>query len=221
MNIVLLGAPGAGKGTQAETLMDLYNIPSISTGNILRDQIAKQTILGKKAKEYIDLGQLVPDLFVIELIKNRITKADCDSGMILDGFPRTIAQAEALDPMLKELGKKIDYVIDVEVPHHVIVERMAGRTVCSKCGASYHNRNKVEKVKGICDFCGGKLQQRIDDKEETVRERLEIYTNQTAPLIEYYKDQGKLLVIDGLGEVEEVRQRLKDALGVKCNGNIH
>lgn len=221
MNIVLLGAPGAGKGTQAETLMDLYNIPSISTGNILRDQIAKQTILGKKAKEYIDLGQLVPDLFVIELIRNRITKADCDSGMILDGFPRTIAQAEALDPILKELGKEIDYVIDVEVPHHVIVERMAGRTVCSKCGASYHNRNKIEKVVGICDFCGGKLQQRIDDKEETVRERLEIYTNQTAPLIGYYKDQGKLLVIDGLGEVETVRERLKDALGVKLNGNIH
>ena len=215
MNVVLLGAPGAGKGTQAETLMNLYNIPSISTGNILRDQIAKQTTLGKKAKEYIDLGQLVPDLFVIELIKDRITKADCDSGMILDGFPRTIAQAEALDPMLKELGKKIDYVIDVEVPHHVIVERMAGRTVCPKCGASYHNRNKVEKVAGICDFCGTGLQQRIDDKEETVRERLEIYKSQTEPLIGYYKDQGKLLVIDGLGEVEVVRQRLKEALGVK------
>lgn len=221
MNIILLGAPGAGKGTQAETLMKLYDIPSISTGNILRDQIAKETILGKKAKEYIDLGQLVPDLFVIELIKNRIVETDCDSGMILDGFPRTIAQAEALDPMMKELGKKIDYVIDVKVPHHIIVDRMAGRTVCPACGASFHNLNKIEKVKGICDFCGAELQQRVDDKEETVRKRLEVYTNQTAPLIEYYGRQGKLLELDGLGTVEEVRQRLKDALGVTQNGNIH
>ena len=221
MNIILLGAPGAGKGTQAETLMNLYNIPSISTGNILRDQIAKGTILGKKAKEYIDLGQLVPDLFVIELIKSRITETDCNSGMILDGFPRTIAQAEALDPMMKELDKKIDYVIDVKVPHSVIVERMAGRTVCPACGASFHNRNKIEKVEGICDFCGTELQQRVDDKEETVRKRLEVYTSQTEPLIEYYGRQGKLLELDGLGTVEEVRQRLKDALGVTIDGNIH
>lgn len=214
MNIVLLGAPGAGKGTQAETLMNLYDIPSISTGNILREEIDKQTSLGKKAKEYMDLGQLVPDEFVIELIKKRIVEKDCDSGMILDGFPRTIAQAEALDPTIEELGKSIDCVIDVKVPHHVIVDRMAGRTVCSDCGASYHNVSKVEKTKGICDFCGGKLQQRVDDKEETVRKRLEIYKTQTQPLIEYYKKQGKLLELDGLGTVEEVRQRLKDALEV-------
>ena len=215
MNIALLGAPGAGKGTQAETLMALYNIPSISTGNILRDQIAKQTKLGNKAKEYIDRGQLVPDLFVIELIKNRIIKEDCDSGMILDGFPRTIAQAEALDPIMKELDKKIDYVIDVKVPHDIIVDRMSGRTTCPACGASFHNLSKIEKVKGICNFCGTKLQQRVDDKEETVRKRLKVYTSQTEPLIKYYRNQGKLLELDGLGTVEEVRQRLKDALGVK------
>lgn len=221
MNVILLGAPGAGKGTQAETLMQLYNIPSISTGNILRDEIAKETDLGKKAKEYIDLGQLVPDLFVIELIKNRIAKADCNLGIILDGFPRTIAQAEALDVLMKELGKAIDYVIDVEVPHDIIIGRMAGRTMCPSCGGTFHNITKVEKIKGICDFCGERLEQRADDNEETVRKRLEVYKIQTEPLIDYYKHQGKLIELDGLGTVEEVKQRLRDILGVTKNGNIN
>ncbi len=215
MNIILLGAPGAGKGTQAETLIQLYNIPAISTGNIFRDHIAKETTLGKKAKEYMDLGQLVPDELVIELIKDRIIQEDCNDGMIMDGFPRTIPQAEAFDAILSELGRTIDYVVDVEVPHGAIIERMAGRTTCPECGAPFHNVSKIEKVKGICDFCGATLVQRIDDKEETVRKRLEIYQAQTEPLIKYFAGQDKLIELDGVGTVAEVRQRLKDALGVK------
>ncbi|HHX60427.1 MAG TPA: adenylate kinase [Epulopiscium sp.] len=214
MNIILLGAPGAGKGTQAETLIQIYNVPTISTGNIFRDHIAKQTELGKKAKGYMDLGQLVPDELVIELIKDRIIQEDCNDGMIMDGFPRTIPQAQAFDTMLAELGRKIDCVIDVKVPNHAIIERMAGRTVCPDCGASFHNISKIEKTTGLCDFCGATLVQRIDDKEETVRKRLEIYQNQTAPLIKYFAEQGKLIELDGVGEVAEVRHRLKDALGV-------
>lgn len=221
MNIILLGAPGAGKGTQAETLMKLYSIPSISTGNILREQTSKGTSLGKKAKEYMDLGKLVPDNLVIELIKGRIKEKDCDDGMIMDGFPRTIPQAQAFDKMLDELDKTIDYVIDLDIPHDAIIKRMAGRRVCSECGASFHIKNKKAKESGICDICGNKLIQRIDDKEETVKERLKIYEAQTEPLIDYYKKQDKLLQINGLGEVEEVRTRLKDALGVNKNGNIN
>ena len=214
MNIILLGAPGAGKGTQAETLIKLYNIPAISTGNILRDHIAKKTTLGNKAKEYMDLGQLVPDDLVMELIKERIVEADCDGGMIMDGFPRTIPQAEALDALLDKLGRELDHVINVEVPHHAIIERMAGRVVCPKCGASFHKVSNKEKTQGFCDFCETELIQRVDDKEETVRKRLEVYEAETQPLIEYFKKQGKLIEIDGLGEIEEVRQRLKSALGV-------
>ena len=214
MNIILLGAPGAGKGTQAETLITLYDVPTISTGNIFRDHIARKTTLGNKAKEYMDLGQLVPDELVIDLIKDRIIQADCDHGMIMDGFPRTIPQAEAFDAVLKELGRAVDHVIDVKVPSHAIIERMAGRTVCPDCGASFHNVSKQEKTQGICDFCGAKLVQRIDDKEETVRKRLDIYQAQTEPLIDYFKQQGKLIELDGIGTVAEVRQRLKNALGV-------
>lgn len=215
MNIILLGAPGAGKGTQAETLIQIYHVPTISTGNIFRDHIARETELGKKAKEYMDLGQLVPDELVIELIKDRIVQEDCNEGMIMDGFPRTIPQAEAFDTMLNELGRTINCVIDVDVPHSAIIERMAGRMTCPECGATYHNVNKKEKIKGICDICAGTLIQRVDDKEETVRKRLEIYQAQTEPLINFYAQQGKLLELDGMGTVAEVTQRLKDALGVK------
>lgn len=215
MNIILLGAPGAGKGTQAETLTQIYNIPIISTGNIFRDHIAKKSNLGTEAKKHIDQGQLVPDELVMKLIQDRIIQEDCKKGMILDGFPRTIPQAKALDIILEELGKEIDYVVNVDVPHDCIIERMAGRTTCPKCGASFHNVSKIEKTKGICDFCGNKLVQREDDKEETVRKRLEVYENQTQPLIKYFTDQDKLINIDGIGDVEQVRNRLKIALGVK------
>ncbi len=215
MRFILLGAPGAGKGTQAEMLTKLYDIPCISTGNIFREHISNNTDLGQKAKAYMDDGKLVPDSLVIELVKSRITQDDCKNGMIFDGFPRTIPQAEALDVMLKELDKPIDFVINVEVKDQIIVDRMAGRTVCPSCGASYHKVSKVEAVSGKCDLCGEKLIQRDDDKAETVLKRLSVYHDQTEPLIAYYKAQGKLIDIDGVGTVEEVRNRVKKALGVK------
>lgn len=215
MRLILLGAPGAGKGTQAEMLTKLYDIPCISTGNIFREHISKNTELGQKAKAYMDEGKLVPDSLVIELVKSRITQDDCKNGMIFDGFPRTIPQAEALDVMLKELNIPIDFVINVEVADELIIERMAGRTVCPSCGASYHKVNKPSKVSGKCDLCSADLIQRDDDKAETVKKRLDVYHEQTEPLIAYYKEQGKLVDVDGVGAVEEVRDRVKTALGVK------
>lgn len=215
MRLILLGAPGAGKGTQAEMLTKLYDIPCISTGNIFREHISKNTELGQKAKAYMDEGKLVPDSLVIELVKSRITQDDCKNGMIFDGFPRTIPQAEALDVMLKELNIPIDFVINVAVADELIIERMAGRTVCPSCGASYHKVNKPSKVSGKCDLCSADLIQREDDKAETVKKRLDIYHEQTEPLIAYYQGQGKLVDIDGVGAVEEVRDRVKTALGVK------
>ncbi|MBP3888700.1 MAG: adenylate kinase [Cellulosilyticum sp.] len=215
MRLILLGAPGAGKGTQAEMLTKLYDIPCISTGNIFREHISKNTELGQKAKAYMDEGKLVPDSLVIELVKSRITQDDCKNGMIFDGFPRTIPQAEALDVMLKELNIPIDFVVNVEVADELIIERMAGRTVCPSCGASYHKVNKPSKVSGKCDLCSADLIQREDDKAETVKKRLDVYHEQTEPLIEYYRGQGKLVDVDGVGAVEEVRDRVKTALGVK------
>lgn len=215
MRLILLGAPGAGKGTQAEMLTKLYDIPCISTGNIFREHISKNTELGQKAKAYMDEGKLVPDSLVIELVKSRITQDDCKNGMIFDGFPRTIPQAEALDVMLKELNIPIDFVINVEVADELIIERMAGRTVCPSCGASYHKVNKPSKVSGKCDLCSADLIQRDDDKAETVKKRLDVYHEQTEPLIAYYREQGKLVDVDGVGTVEEVRDRVKTALGVK------
>ncbi len=214
MRLILLGAPGAGKGTQAEMLTKLYDIPCISTGNILRENIARNTELGQKAKEYMDAGKLVPDSLIIDLVRDRISEDDCKNGMIFDGFPRTIPQAEELDKMLADLQISIDHVINVEVADELIVDRMAGRTVCPSCGASYHKVNKPSKVAGKCDECGADLIQRDDDKEETVKKRLDVYHAQTEPLIAYYRNQGKILDIDGVGAVEEVRDRVKTALGV-------
>ncbi|WP_069998824.1 adenylate kinase [Cellulosilyticum sp. I15G10I2] len=214
MRLILLGAPGAGKGTQAEMLTKLYDIPCISTGNIFREHISNNTDLGKQAKAYMDQGQLVPDSLVIELVKSRITQDDCKNGMIFDGFPRTIPQAEALDAMLADLNIPIDYVVNVEVPDELIVDRMAGRTVCPSCGASYHKISKKEDIAGICNACSTNLVQREDDKEETVKKRLEIYHAQTEPLIAHYKAQGKVLDVHGVGTVEEVRAAVKKALGV-------
>ena len=214
MRLILLGSPGAGKGTQGEFLMKFFGIPTISTGNIFREHISKQTELGKQAKGYMDAGQLVPDELVIALVKDRLSQDDCKAGMILDGFPRTIPQAEALDVMLEELNMPIDHILDVEVPDELIVERMAGRIVCPSCGASYHKVYKAEKVAGICDECSTELIQREDDKAETVLKRLEVYHAQTKPLIAYYAKQGKVREIDGVGTVEDVRARVKKALGV-------
>ncbi|ONI39370.1 adenylate kinase [Candidatus Epulonipiscium fishelsonii] len=213
MRLILLGAPGAGKGTQAEMLMKYYKIPTISTGNIFREHISNKTDLGQQATKYMDAGQLVPDELVIELVKDRITRDDCKNGMIFDGFPRTIPQAEALDNMLNDLGISIDYVINVDVPDENIIERMSGRRVCSKCGASYHIKYKKEKSEGNCDECESTLVQRGDDKEETVKNRLEVYHMQTKPLIDYYAKQNKVLYIDGTADVIKVHESIMKLLG--------
>lgn len=196
MKIILLGAPGAGKGTQAEVICNRYNIPAISTGNIIREALKTGTEMGLKAKSYMESGALVPDEVVIGIIKERIVKDDCKDGFILDGFPRTIPQAEALDKM----GIVIDKVIDIEVPDEKIINRMSGRRVCEKCGASYHLEYKKPKVEGICDACSGTLIQRKDDHPDTVKSRLDVYHSETEPLKDYYEKQGKLTVVEGQEE---------------------
>ena len=197
MNLILLGAPGAGKGTQAEVICDKLGVPTISTGNIIREALSKGTEMGIKAKSFIDAGQLVPDEVVIGIIKERLAKDDCKNGFILDGFPRTIPQAEALDAM----GVVIDKVIDIEVPDEKIVQRLSGRRVCADCGASYHLEYKKPEKEGICNVCGGKLVQRKDDHPDTVLDRLKVYHEQTEPLKDYYSKAGLLKVVEGQEEV--------------------
>ena len=197
MNLILLGAPGAGKGTQAEVICDKLGVPTISTGNIIREALSKGTEMGIKAKSFIDAGQLVPDEVVIGIIKERLAKDDCKNGFILDGFPRTIPQAEALDAM----GVVIDKVIDIEVPDDKIVQRLLGRRVCADCGASYHLEYKKPEKEGICNVCGGKLVQRKDDHPDTVLDRLKVYHEQTEPLKDYYSKAGLLKVVEGQEEV--------------------
>lgn len=208
MKIILLGAPGAGKGTQAEVICNRYNIPAISTGNIIREALKTGTEMGLKAKSYMESGSLVPDEVVIGIIKERIVKDDCKDGFILDGFPRTIPQAEALDKM----GIVIDKVIDIEVPDEKIINRMSGRRVCEKCGASYHLEYKKPKVEGICDACSGTLIQRKDDHPDTVKSRLDVYHSETEPLKDYYEKQGKLTVVEGQEEIEDTTRLLIEAL---------
>ena len=191
MNLILLGAPGAGKGTQAEIICAKLNIPSISTGNILRAAVKEGTEMGLKAKSYMDAGALVPDEVIIGILNDRLAQADCANGFILDGVPRTIAQAEAIETM----GIRIDKVLELSVPDEVITQRMSGRRVCEKCGASYHIQSKRSQVEGICDACGGKLVIRKDDEPETVLGRLKAYHEQTEPLVEFYRSRGKLAVI--------------------------
>lgn len=208
MKIILLGAPGAGKGTQAEVICNRYNIPTISTGNIIREALKTGTEMGLKAKSYMDSGKLVPDDVVIGIIKDRINKDDCKDGFILDGFPRTIPQAEALDNM----GIQIDKVIDIEVPDERIINRMSGRRVCEKCGASYHLEYKKPKVEGVCDQCSGTLVQRKDDHPDTVKARLDVYHSETEPLKDYYEKQGKLSVVIGQEEIEDTTRLLLEAI---------
>ena len=208
MKIILLGAPGAGKGTQAEVICNRYNIPAISTGNIIREALKTGTEMGLKAKSYMESGALVPDEVVIGIIKERIVKDDCKDGFILDGFPRTIPQAEALDKM----GIVIDKVIDIEVPDEKIINRMSGRRVCEKCGASYHLEYKKPKVEGICDACSGTLIQRKDDHPDTVKLRLDVYHSETKPIKDYYEKQGKLTVVEGQEEIEDTTRLLIEAL---------
>ena len=209
MNLILLGAPGAGKGTLAALLIEKMGVPSVSTGNILREAIANQTELGRQAKQYMDAGQLVPDQLVIDLLRDRIAQDDCRNGVILAGFPRTIHQAEALDPIAD-----IDCALSLEVPDEVIAGRMTGRRVCLKCGATYHVKANPPKAEGVCDQCGDRLQIRKDDKPEVVQHRLETYHQQTEPLKDYYGAQGKVKSIDGAQGIHQTEKFAVQALGL-------
>ena len=213
MKIIMLGAPGAGKGTQAKQIAGKYSIPHISTGDIFRANIKNGTELGKKAKEYMDQGLLVPDELTCDLVMDRIQQDDCKNGFVLDGFPRTIPQAEALDAALTKIGEKMDYAIDVDVPDENIVSRMSGRRACLDCGATYHIVSLPPKTEGKCDHCGSDLVLRDDDKPETVQKRLTVYHDQTQPLIDYYKNQGILKSVDGTQPMEAVFTAITDILG--------
>ncbi|MBR1524014.1 MAG: adenylate kinase [Lachnospiraceae bacterium] len=212
MKIVMLGAPGAGKGTQAEKIAAEYGLPHISTGDIFRKNIKEGTDLGKEAKGYMDAGKLVPDELTVRMLLDRVSGDDCRGGYILDGFPRTIPQAEALDGELKKLGEDIDFAIDVEVPDENIVKRMSGRRACPKCGATYHLEFIPPKKEGICDECGAELTIRDDDKPETVKKRLDVYHDQTQPLIEFYEKKGVLHTVDGTADVSDVFEAIKNIL---------
>lgn len=213
MKIIMLGAPGAGKGTQAKKISAKYQIPHISTGDIFRANIKNGTELGKKAKTYMDQGLLVPDELVVDLVVDRVNQADCAEGYVLDGFPRTIPQAEALDAALSGMGQKMDFAINVEVPDENIVNRMSGRRACVDCGATYHIVYAPTKVEDVCDKCGGDLILRDDDKPETVTKRLSVYHEQTQPLIEYYNNAGILKEVDGTVDIEDVFRAIIDILG--------
>ena len=215
MKIIMLGAPGAGKGSQASRISAMYKLPPISTGDIFRANLKEETELGKKAKHYMDRGELVPDDITIAMLLERIHKEDCKNGYILDGFPRTIPQAEALKEALEKSKEKIDLALDVEVPDELIVKRMAGRRSCPNCGAIYHVLTLPPKIEGTCDRCGGKLVQREDDNEETVKKRLQVYHDATEPLIHYYKKEGILEEIDGTRDVEQVFETVRKKIEEK------
>ena len=213
MNLILLGPPGAGKGTQAAKIIEKYNIPHISTGDIFRENIKNVTPLGKKAQEYMNKGELVPDSLVIEIATDRLTKDDCKEGFLLDGFPRTVEQAEALDEFLSKDGKKVDHVLDIDVAADILMKRLTGRRVCKGCGATYHVTNIPPKVEGVCDSCGGELYQRDDDTEETVSNRIEVYNSQTKPLIDYYENIGNIAHLDGSIDPDQLLAEIVKILG--------
>ncbi|MBR4139113.1 MAG: adenylate kinase [Lachnospiraceae bacterium] len=213
MKIIMLGAPGAGKGTQAKKIADKYQIPHISTGDIFRANIKNGTELGMKAKTYMDQGLLVPDELVVDLVVDRLAQEDCVNGCVLDGFPRTIPQAECLDAALAAKGEAIDYAVDVDVPDENIINRMSGRRACVACGATYHIVHIPTKVEGVCDRCGESLILRDDDKPETVKKRLDVYHAQTQPLIDYYTSKNVLKTVDGTQDMEAVFQAIVDILG--------
>lgn len=212
MKIVMLGAPGAGKGTQAIKIAEKYHIPHVSTGDIFRSNIKNGTELGQKAKSFMDKGLLVPDEITIGMLLDRISEADCSDGYVLDGFPRTIPQAESLTKALKEQGTNLDFAIEIEVPDENIVTRMSGRRACPKCGATYHLVYAAPKKEGICDVCGSELIIRSDDKPETVRGRLKVYHKETEPLISYYKSEGILKTVDGTQDLNKVFSDIEDIL---------
>ncbi len=215
MKIVLLGPPGAGKGTQAEILVKKLLVPHISTGDMFRAAISNGTELGKEAKSYMDKGQLVPDEVTVGIIRDRIAQSDCKEGFLLDGFPRTIAQAAALDDLMRDMSTSLDAVLNISVPLDRLIDRLTGRRMCRKCGTIYHLLYNAPEVENVCDACGGELYQRDDDKEETVKSRLSVYEKQTAPLIEYYEKQGILHTINGDQPINAVMVELGKALGQK------
>ncbi|MCL1974793.1 MAG: adenylate kinase [Firmicutes bacterium] len=217
MQLVLLGPPGAGKGTQADALVKKLFIPHISTGEIFRAAISMGTAMGKEAKSYLDEGKLVPDEITVGIIKDRLSQADCRAGFLLDGFPRTLQQAKALDVLLKELELQLTKTLNIEAPPDLLIVRLTGRRMCSKCGAIYHLLYNAPQNEGFCDVCGGSLYQRSDDSEETVRRRLDVYKEQTEPLIEYYFAQGLLARVNGALPMNEVLLALGQALGQKWN----
>ncbi|GGB49372.1 adenylate kinase [Lentibacillus populi] len=212
MNLLLMGLPGAGKGTQAEKIVEKYNIPHISTGDMFRLAINEGTELGKKAKEFMDQGALVPDDVTIGIVDERLRKNDCENGFLLDGFPRTIAQAEALQSLLTNMNKAIDHVVHVDVPEEKLMERLTGRRICPTCGATYHVLFNPPKQAGVCDKDGSTLIQRDDDKAETVKNRLDVSINQTMPLLDYYQDKGNLVTVNGDQEIDKVFQDIQVAI---------
>ncbi|WP_043931547.1 adenylate kinase [Bacillus sp. EB01] len=212
MNLVLMGLPGAGKGTQAERIVDRYNIPHISTGDMFRAAMKEGTELGLKAKSYMDEGALVPDEVTIGIVRERLSKDDCERGFLLDGFPRTVPQAEALEGILSELNKKIDFVLNIEVDDSILLERLTGRRICKSCGATYHLVFNPPKEEGTCDRCGGELYQRADDNAETVQNRLDVNMAQSKPLLDFYSEKGYLRNIDGQREISEVFNDIESLL---------
>lgn len=213
MRLVLLGPPGAGKGTQAAGIVEKYNIPHISTGDIFRKNIKEGTELGKKAKGFMDQGLLVPDELVVEIVKDRLTHEDCQDGFLLDGFPRTVSQADSLNSELESMNIKLDKVINIDVSKEELIKRAVGRRICKECGATYHVDFNPPKKSGVCDVCGGTLYQRDDDNEETVTKRIEVYMDQTKPLIDYYKEKGILVDIDGSQAIDKVFSDIVESLG--------
>ena len=212
MNIIMLGAPGAGKGTISSRLKQIYNIPHIATGDIFRENIKNETELGKKAKDFIDKGKLVPDDITINMMIDRISKDDCKSGFILDGFPRTINQADGLDKQLKNINSKIDLALLVEADEETLIKRLSGRRVCEKCGATYHIEHLKPKVENVCDVCGGNLIIRKDDTEEVIKDRLKTYHEQTEPLIEYYKKQNLVKTVNGFDDINVTLEKISEMM---------
>lgn len=213
MNLVLMGLPGAGKGTQAERIVENYEIPHISTGDMFRAAIKEGTQLGLEAKSYIDKGELVPDEVTIGIVRERLSKADCEKGFLLDGFPRTVAQAEALEQMLEGLNRKIDYVINIDVDQSILMDRLTGRRICKECGATYHLVFNPPAQEGVCDKCGGELYQRADDNSETVANRLEVNVKQSKPLLDFYETKGYLRNINGDQDINVVFEDIRALLG--------
>jgi len=213
MNLVLMGLPGAGKGTQADKIVEKYGIPHISTGDMFRAAMKEGTELGLKAKSFMDKGELVPDEVTIGIVRERLNKEDCGQGFLLDGFPRTVAQAEALEKILADSGRRINYVINIEVDRSILMERLTGRRICKNCGATYHLVFNPPAVSGVCDRCGGELYQRADDNEETVENRLEVNVKQTQPLLDFYQDKGYLKNINGQQHIDEVFSQIDSLLG--------